>query len=505
MDWNTPIGIVCGVSIYFAMLLAIAWWTGGNSSNAHFFLASRRANWLVVSLGMIGATLSGITFISIPGLVGAQGPSREFSYLQLVAGYVLGYVIIATILLPLYYRLNLTSIYGYLERRFGKWSFRTGSATFIVSQLLINSLRLLILIEILHKFALAELGVPFWAGASIILFVLWLYTFRSGIHTIVWTDLIQTAWMLLAVLWTIFACSQLLDRGWTDVFNVWNAGQARIFLEPDGRSNFGAFVHALVSGALITVAMTGLDQDRMQKNLTCRTLAQSQKNMFLFSGLLVLVNVLFLSLGAVMFLLARQRGIELPTSTDLVFPTIAFGHLESGLGLIFLLGVLAATFSGADSALTAMTTTTCVDFLGFSNKSDDRNRRRVRAAIHLGFALLTVAVVLALHHQNTNQSAILRLLSLVGLTYGPLLGLFAFGLSSRRRLREPLVPLVCIAAPLFAFYLEQREFFCGMRLGSLLILASGLLSLMGLAAISRETSGDPGARFHRADSLHRGA
>jgi Na+/proline symporter len=485
MDWNTPIGIVCGVSLYFAVLLTMAWRTGGDASNAQFFLASRRAHWLVVSLGMIGATLSGITFISIPGLVGAQGPSREFSYLQLVAGYVLGYVIIATILLPLYYRLNLTSIYGYLEQRFGKWSFRTGSATFIVSQLLINSLRLLILIEILHKFALAELGVPFWVGATVVLSILWLYTFRSGIHTIVWTDLVQTGWMLLAVVWTIFACSQLLDRGWADVFQVWNAGQARIFVEPDAASNIGSFIHAVVSGALITVAMTGLDQDRMQKNLTCRTLAQSQKNMFLFSGLLVMVNVLFLSLGAVMFLLARQRGIELPTETDLVYPTIAFGHLASGLGLIFLLGVLAATFSGADSALTAMTTTTCVDFLGFGTNSDQRVQRRVRAAIQLGFAVLTVIVVLVLHRRNTDQSAILRLLSLVGLTYGPLLGLFAFGLCSRRRLREPLVPLVCISAPLIAYYLEQREFFCGVRLGSLLILASGLLSLIGLAAISR--------------------
>ncbi len=485
IEWDSPIGVLCGVAIYFSALMLIAWRTGHNASNAQFFLASRRASWLVVAFGMIGATLSGITFTSIPGLVGSGKENRCFSYLLLVTGYVLGYAFIATVLLPLYYRLNLTSIYGYLGSRFGPWSFRTGSAMFLASQLLMSSLRLLLLVEVVHRFALAELGVPFWVSSIVSLALIWTYTFRGGIHTIVWTDLFQTACMLFAAGWTIWAVAQRLEGGWSDVSGVWSSESARVFLHHDFGSNAWHFAQAVISGALITIAMTGLDQDMMQKNLACRTLSQSRLNMMVFTALLVLVNLVFLWLGAVLYLTARQRGIDLPTDSDLVFPTIAFGHLLPGAGAIFLLGLIAATFSGADASLTALTTSTCVDFLGFTDHSDDRVHRHIRTAVHLSYALLTYAVMMVLHRWTGGQATILTLLSLVGLTYGPLLGLFAFGLFSTRRLREPLVPLICLAAPIGAFWLEASNFFCGVRLGSLLILVNAALTIAGLMAISR--------------------
>ncbi len=481
IDWDSPTGVLCGVAIYFAVLMLIAWRTGRNASNAQFFLASRRANWFVVAFGMIGATLSGITFTSIPGLVGSSG----FSYWLLVAGYVVGYTIIATVLLPLYYRLHLTSIYGYLRQRFGAWSFRTGSAIFLVSQLLASSLRLLLLIEIVHRFALAELGVPFWGSVVISLALIWAYTFRGGIHTIVWTDVFQTMFMLAAVGWSIWAAAQILDKGWADVASAWTPESSRIFLHDDFWSNAWQFVHAVASGALITIAMTGLDQDMMQKNLSCRTLVQSQRNMALFTIFLVFVNLLFLFLGAVLHFTARQRGIVLPGETDLVYPTLAFGHLASGTGVIFLLGMIAATFSGADASLTALTTTTCVDFLGFTESSDDRKHRCVRVGVHLIYAVLTSVVIMLLRQWTSGQATIQSLLYLVGLTYGPLLGLFAFGLLTRRRLREPLVPVVCAVAPIIAYVLDDRKFFCGVEFGLLLILVNAALTWLGLFAISR--------------------
>ncbi len=487
IDWDSPKGVLCGVAIYFAVLMLIAWRTGRNASNAQFFLASRRANWFVVSFGMIGATLSGVTFTSIPGLVGSSG----FSYWLLVAGYVLGYAMIATVLLPLYYRLKLTSIYGYLRHRFGMWSFRTGSAMFLVSQLLISSLRLLLLVEIVHRFALAELGVPFWGSVVVSLALIWTYTFRGGIHTIVWTDVFQTSFMLAAVGWSIWAAAQILDRGWIDVANAWTPETAWIFRYDDFWSNAWQLVHAVVSGALITIAMTGLDQDMMQKNLSCRTLVQSQRNMALFTIFLALVNLLFLFWGAVLYFTARQRGIVLPIETDLVYPTMAFGHLASGTGVIFLLGMIAATFSGADASLTALTTTTCVDFLGFTESSDGRTHRRFRVGVHLIYAALTFVVIMLLRQLTSGQATIQSLLFMVGLTYGPLLGLFTFGLLTRRQLREPLVPLVCILAPIFAYALEDRNFFCGVKLGLLLIAVNAGLTWLGLLLISR------GAEFEK--------
>jgi Na+/proline symporter len=289
----------------------------------------------------------------------------------------------------------------------------------------------------------------------------------------------------------LYAASHELSHGWTDVAAVWGSPDSRVFVAGDAQTNALEFLQAIVSGALITIAMTGLDQDRMQKNLACRTLKQSQLNMTLFSLLLILVNMVFLWLGAVLYLLARQKGIELPPQPDLIYPTIAFEHLASGAGLVFLLGILAATFSGADSALTAMTTSTCVGFLGFTGESDDPVHRRIRGFVHLGFAGLTFVVILLLHQWSPEQSAIMRLLSLVGIVYGPLLGLFAFGLCTRRQLREPFVPWICILAPLVTFYLEQQRFFCNVQLGTLIILACAMVTLLGLAMISRKATAPP--------------
>lgn len=484
LDWDGPLGILCVVAIYFAALLWIAWRTGRDASNAQFFLASRRANWVLVSFGMIGATLSGITFTSIPGLVGSDKEYRAFSYLWLVAGYVLGYAIIASVLLPLYYRLNLTSIYGYLNRRFGAWSFRTGSAMFLVSQLLISSLRLLLLVEIVDRFALGPWGVPFWGSVVVSLGLIWAYTFRGGIHTIVWTDVFQTVAMLFAVLWTFRAAARSLDHGWSDVVGVWSSDHARLLVQNTLGGSVWQVCRGIVSGALITVAMTGLDQDMMQKNLSCRTLRQSQLNMALFTLLLVLVNLIFLWLGGILYLVAGQQGIALPSDSDLVYPALAFGYLGVGTGVLFLLGLIAATFSGADASLTALTTSTCVDFLGFDERSEDRKHRIIRTAVHLGYTVLTIAVIVGLRRGGAGQSAILQLLSIVGLTYGPLLGLFGFGLLTRRQLREPLTPWICVLAPAIAYGFESREFFCGLRLGSLLILFNAGLTMFGLWGIS---------------------
>ncbi|MCB0663148.1 MAG: sodium:solute symporter, partial [Saprospiraceae bacterium] len=370
------------VVIYFAVLMFISWWTGKKADNADFFIGGRQSNWLLVAIGMIGASLSGVTFISIPGAVGATpefmeqmtgtykvNPNISFSYMQMVFGYLVGYLVIATVLMPLYYRLNLTSIYGFLEERFGFWSYKTGAAFFQLSRLIGSSFRLYLVAIVLQRFVLSAFGIPFWITVLITLALIWVYTYRGGIKTIVITDTIQTVAMLVAVGLTIYTIGNSLGYDIPGTFEaVYQSEYSRIFFFDGGWEDPNNFFKQFISGALIALVMTGLDQDMMQKNLSCKSLKDAQKNMLVFSIILVFANLLFLSLGALLYMYASSIGLEVPLQTDQLYPSIALNNLPAITGIVFFIGLIAAAYSSADSALTSLTTSFCVDFLDMEKK-----------------------------------------------------------------------------------------------------------------------------------------
>ena len=365
MDTLTP-GIIFGViALYFIALMAVSYFTSRNANNADFFLANRKSPWYLVAFGMIGASLSGVTFISLPGAVGAGGNNQAFSYMQMVFGYLVGYAVIALVLLPLYYRMNLTSIYGYLEERFGKWSYKTGAFYFLLSRIIGASLRLFLVAIVFLQIAQGfDMVIPFWLVVAVTIILIWIYTFQGGIRTIVWTDTLQTFFMLTAVVLTIFAIGNALDKGAGDLIStIQQSDYSQMFFFDNFMTDSNNFFKQFVSGALIAIVMTGLDQDMMQKNLSCRTLGDAQKNVFAFSIVLVFVNMLFLGLGALLYIYTTNVGIEIPERTDQLFSTIALEHLSPSIGIVFILGLIAAAYSSADSALTALTTSFCVDFL----------------------------------------------------------------------------------------------------------------------------------------------
>lgn len=488
----TPTFILAIIAAYFAVLMAVSWFTGKKADNDDFFIGNRQSPWYLVAFGMIGASLSGVTFISVPGWVAAS----QFSYMQMVFGYLLGYFVIATVLMPMYYRLQLTSIYTYLEQRFGPSSYKTGAAFFLLSRTIGASFRLYLVAIVLQEFVLQHFGLPFWLTVALTIVLIWIYTYRGGIKTIVITDTLQTFCMLLAVILTIGAIGSKMNLSTGELVETIKASEySKTFFFEGGWMDTNNFFKKFLAGASIAIVMTGLDQDMMQKNLSCRSIGDAQKNMFWFSIVLVFANLLFLGLGALLFIYSSQIGLEIPTrlvggevkqATDLLYPTIALQHLSPAIGAVFILGLIAAAYSSADSALTALTTSFCIDFLGFEkNKDEQVDKKRTRLMVHLGFSFLLFLVILLFWYIN-DQSVIAQIFTVATYTYGPLLGLYAFGFFLERPIVDRLAPYVCIAAPIITFFLNKysEQLFYGYKFSFELLILNGLITFLGLFAIS---------------------
>lgn len=473
MSPELVIGLVAG---YFLLLIIVARFTSQGADTQTFFTANRKSPWYLVAFGMIGASLSGVTFISVPGEVG----SSYFYYFQVVLGYLVGYFVIATVLMPLYYKLNLVTIYGYLEKRFGFWSYKTGSAFFLLSRIVGASFRLFLVALVLQAAIFDAYNIPFWISVLVTILLIWIYTFKGGIKTIVWTDTLQTFFMLTAVIVTIILITKEMELSLSEAVSQIRASElSTTFNFEWGNTRF--FPKQFISGALIAIVMTGLDQDMMQKNLTCKTLKDAQKNVFWFSVVLIFANILFLSLGALLYLFSADQGIVTPDRTDLLFPTIALDHLGPLAGVVFLLGIIAAAYSSADSALTALTTSFCVDFLNFDEKTE-QEKKRTRLKVHIGFSVLLFFVILIFNAIN-DTSVINSIFTAAGYTYGPILGLFAFGLISKRRIIDKYVILVCLLAPLLSYGIEQLV---NGWFGFFVLALNGALTYFGLWLISRK-------------------
>ncbi len=440
-------GLLAGiVATYFILLYVISVFTSKNSNTASFFNANRKAPWYLVAYGMIGASISGVTFISVPGWV----KDTHFFYFQMVLGYVLGYFAIIKILLPVYYKLNLVSIYTFLEKRFGKFSYKTGSAFFLISRILGASLRMFLVVMVLQTVFFDKVGIPFWLSVIISIFLIYIYTHKAGIKTIVWTDTLQTTFMLLAVFATIWVIGKHLNMTPKDLIStIHNHPYSEVFNFDWKSKDF--FLKSFFSGAFMAFVMTGLDQDMMQKNLTVKTLKESQKNMMWLSISLLPVNLLFLSLGVLLYFYAETKGIALPSKTDEVFPFLAINYFGGFASVTFLIGLIAAAFSSADSALTALTTAFAIDFLNFDINQNTPKAKRVKILVHLGVSSVVLIVILIFKAVN-NESVISQLFKVATYTYAPLLALFSFGLSTKLKPNDKLVPLFAISG-LFLGYI----------------------------------------------------
>ncbi len=477
----SPATVIWIIVVYFGILILVSFLTGRDDSNAAFFIGKKESPWYVVAFGMIGASLSGVTFISVPGWVATS----QFSYMQMVLGYLAGYLVIGLVLMPLYYKLNLTSIYGYLEQRFGFWSYKTGAFYFLLSRVIGASFRLFLVAISLHIAVFEQMGLPFWIAVLVAVCLIWVYTFKSGIKTIIWTDTLQTAAMLLAVGVTIYTIKDSMGWNFSDMTAaVGDSGYAQWFFWDDWNSD-RHFVKQFLAGMFITIAMTGLDQDMMQKNLSCKSIGEAQKNMFWFSIVLVVANVLFLSMGAMLFLFRDAIGFDPAATADKLFPGLALsGELGTVAGVLFVVGLVAAAYSSADSALTALTTSFCVDFLGMEKKpkTSDKTTRKL---VHIGFTALLFVVIVIFEAIN-DQSVISGLFKVAGYTYGPLLGLYAFGMFTKRQVIDRFVPALCVIAPLLSYVLQANSeaWFGGYKIGFELLLINGMLTFSGLYLLS---------------------
>lgn len=471
-------GLVLTVLLaYFGLLIIVSFFTGKKADNETFFTANRTSPWYLVAFGMIGASLSGVTFISIPGEVG----SSHWTYLPVVLGNCIGYVVIAVVLLPLFYKLNLVSIYSWLGTRFGENARLTGSFFFIISQLVGASFRLFLVVGVLQLAVFDAMGIPFAATVFITIGLVWVYTFRGGIKTIVWTDALQTIFMLISVVLTIVVICRSMgfDFG-AMVSTVRESDLSRTF-EFDWRSGHNA-VKQFLAGIAITVSLNGLDQNMMQKNLTCRTLKACRTNMFSFSGLFLIANVLFLMLGALLYIYAAENGITLPEKTDDVFAYLSLNHFGLVAGLFFLLGITAAAYSSVDSSLTALTTSFSIDFLKIDPRDAGQKRRRI--LVHLSFSVLMCLVIILFRELN-NSSVVNTLLKAVGYTYGPILALFTFGLVTRYQVKPRLLPVVCLLSPVISYIINcnSEQWLWGYRFGFEILLLNGLICFVGLGMI----------------------
>jgi len=489
MNSLTPTAILSVLAVYFIGLYLVSFFTSRNSDSETFFSANKNSPWILVAIGMIGASLSGATFISIPGVVGGGGHNMAFSYMQIVFGYLVGYFIIATVLMPIYYRLNLISIYGYLEQRFGFYSYKTGAFYFIISRIIGATFRLFLMTMVFHQFIGGPFGIPFWLTVLLTIMLIWIYTYKGGIKTIVWTDTLQTVCMLTAVALSIYFIGRELDLGIGDIIpKIKSSEYSQMFFWEGGWSDANNFFKQFFSGALVALVMTGLDQDMMQKNLTCRSLGDAQKNVFLFSIILVFANLLFLSLGALLYIYADFIQLAIPERTDQLYPIIALEHLPPYVGIVFVLGLIAAAYSSADSALTSLTTSFCIDFLNF-NKTErtESEKKRIRVIVHICFSIILFTIILIFNQLN-DGAVINKLMEWAGYTYGPILGLFAFGIFTKRKIRDRLVIPIALLSPILSYIINKNSevWFGGFKLGFLIIALNGLLTFLGLLAISKK-------------------
>lgn len=476
-----PLIVFAAVAFYFSLLMIISYFTSRKTDSATFFNGNRRSPWYLVAFGMIGASLSGVTFISVPGWVGTS----QFSYFQIILGYLLGYFAIATVLLPLYYKLNLVSIYKYLENRFGIASYKTGSAFFLLSRTIGASFRLYLVAGVLQLAFFNAFHIPFYVTVIVTIVLIWIYTYRAGIKTIVWTDTFQTTFMILAVIVSIFIIGKSLNLDFKQLTNtVIDHDYSKIFFWDWKSPHF--FIKDFLSGAFIAFVMTGLDQDMMQKNLTCKTLKESQKNMLWFSIALVPVNLLFLCLGVLLYVYSAKNGIPIPAKTDDLFPTLAINHFGLFAGITFLIGIIAAAFSSADSALTALTTAFSLDFLNLDISKNDKNTKRKKNYVHIGVSAVVVIVILVFKAVN-NDSVISQIFKVAGYTYGPLLGMFVFGIIHKFNVRDKFVPLIAILSPVLTFVISKIiEHNTSYKFGFELLILNGFLTYLGLFIISKK-------------------
>ncbi len=479
----SPLLIIVTIVLYFAVLMTIAHFTS-EESNSGFFMGNRQSPWYVVAFGMIGASLSGVTFISVPGWVS----SINFTYMQMVLGYLVGYAVIILVLLPLYYKLNLTSIYTYLNGRFGRNSYKAGAWFFLISRIIGAAFRLYLVARVfdLTIFQKLDWNVPFFVIVLVTIGLIWLYTSKGGMKTIIWTDTLQTAFMLLAVIVTLVVIGNQMDLSFSGmVTTIKDSSYSQMFEFSDWRHKH-FFFKDFLAGAFIAVVMTGLDQDMMQKNLTCKTLGESQKNMAWFSTVLVAVNLLFLALGALLYIYANNTGISIPEKGDDLFAIIALdGYLGPVVAVFFVLGLIAAAYSSADSALTALTTSFSIDILEV-NKRDEEAQLKTRKRVHIGISLV-LAVVIIVFNEFNDESVINELFKVAGFTYGPILGLFAFGLMSKKKIYDQWVVAVVIAAPILTYVLDvySVELFNGYQMGFERLLFNGILTVVGLMVITK--------------------
>ena len=464
------------------MLFYVVWRSSRNADNESYFIGNKSSKWYLVAYGMIGASLSGVTFMSVPGIVGAT----NFSYMVLVFGYFFGYATIALVLLPLYYKMNLTSIYTYLENRFGFWSYKTGAFFFILSRTIGAAFRLYIVVNVLQLFVFDVWGVPFWLTVMSFIILILLYTYEGGVKTIVWTDTLQTTFMLFAVVISVFYISNELNMGLFDLFGAIHEKGYDKMINTDWHSK-SYFLKQFFGGMFISIAMTGLDQEMMQKNISVRTLGDSQKNMFSFSIVLVFINFLFLCLGALLFLYSSAKGIELPVKSDDLFPIIALNHLGGVVGIIFIIGLISAAYPSADGALTALTSSFCIDFLNFKKTNwTEEKKKKIRYIVHFSFAAILLLVIIIFRIIN-DDAVISKLFTVASYTYGPLLGLFAYGIIAKRELKDKFVPIICLLSPLICYILNENsvEWFNNYKFGFELLIVNGLITFFGLSLISK--------------------
>ena len=475
-----PLHIILLIVAYFSVLIFISYITSKSANNDTFFKANNSSPWYVVAFGMIGASLSGVTFISVPGWVEDQ----SMSYMQMVLGYVVGYAVIGLVLLPLYYRLNLTSIYTYLKDRFGRNAYKTGASFFLLSRVIGASFRLFLVANVLQIILFDAYGIPFWVTVTITILLIWLYTFKGGIKTIVWTDTLQTLFMLVAVGVCIYTISDELQISNLFSYVADNELSKTFFFDDVKAGNY--FWKQFLAGAFIAVVMTGLDQDMMQKNLTCKNLKDAQKNMFWFTIILVIVNFFFLALGILLTDYASANGID--AHKDQLFPIIATqGTLGLATALFFLLGLIAAAYSSADSALTSLTTSFSIDILEVEKRKDKRAQEKIRKRIHILFSFILITTILVFKYFIADASVIAKIFTFAGYTYGPLLGLYGFGMFTKHAVKDNIVPFICLIAPVLTYVISYYSLLnLGFDFGFFVLVLNGALTFLGLWLIRKK-------------------
>ncbi len=496
----SPLVVFTVIAAYFSLLIFISYLSSRKADTATFFTANRQSPWYLVAFGMIGATLSGVTFISVPGEVG----NSNMFYFQMVLGYLVGYFVIGAVLLPIYYKLNLISIYSYLKTRFGLSSYKTGSSFFILSKVVGAAFRLFLVATVLQLAFFDSFGIPFELSVVVTILLIWLYTYKAGIKTIVWTDTLQTTFMLLSVIISIYLIAKNLNLSFSGLIaEIDNSQYSKVFnWEWQERRNF---FKQFIAGAFMAIVMTGLDQDMMQKNLTCRNLKDAQKNMFWFSLTLVPVKLLFLSLGVLLYSYFWHKGIQFTgensfafveetqkyVNTDKLYPALAIKHFGTVAGLTFLLGIIAAAFSSADSALTALTTAFMVDILGIDVTKEAQSTVKKKRIVHITFSFVLFLVIVIFKWIN-KDSVINKVFEVASYTYGPLLGLFAFGLFTKWKVKDKFVPIIAILSPILTYFINaySEELLWGYKFGFELLLVNGLLMFIFLLLIREGSKND---------------